>query len=151
MNYHTKLYRCWSDIKQRCYNPNCHQYPNYGGRGITMFEPWIDNFKLFESYVLLLDHPEGTSIDKVCNDEGYYPMNLKYSTKKEQANNRREMYDRKVGSSGFKWVTFNGRTYTGKYKYRGQSVYVGSFPTAPEAFASVCKHRLTLGLKCPIL
>ena len=31
-----ELYWCWKAIKQRCLNPRCRAYRNYGGRGVTV-------------------------------------------------------------------------------------------------------------------
>ena len=47
-----KLYRVWDGIIQRCCNTKAKNYHNYGGRGITMFEPWRINFTSFESFCL---------------------------------------------------------------------------------------------------
>lgn len=87
----TKIYKNWSGIKKRCYNPNCKDYPNYGGRGITMFEIWMDNFQAFYDYVSTLPHfgEKGYSLDRINNDGNYEPGNLRWATKKQQANNRR--------------------------------------------------------------
>lgn len=43
----TKLYKIWKHIKQRCDNPNCKSYKNYGGRGIIYNISWskYENFK----------------------------------------------------------------------------------------------------------
>jgi hypothetical protein len=32
----TKLHQVWGSMIQRCTNPQAHQYPNYGGRGIEV-------------------------------------------------------------------------------------------------------------------
>lgn len=31
-----RTYRCWGAMKQRCLNPNCNIWENYGKRGITV-------------------------------------------------------------------------------------------------------------------
>jgi hypothetical protein len=87
----TPLYQCWQDIKQRCYNPKCAEFKNYGGRGITMASEWIDDFEAFRDYVdqNLGPRPEGYSIDRIENHEGYFPGNLRWGSKIEQANNSR--------------------------------------------------------------
>ncbi|MGD6876983.1 hypothetical protein [Bacillus infantis] len=33
-------YSVWSGMLERCYDPNCHSYQRYGGRGITVCERW---------------------------------------------------------------------------------------------------------------
>jgi hypothetical protein len=81
-------YYSWGAIKNRCLNKKNPAYCNYGGRGITMFTDWIDSFESFFSYVG--NRPSSKhSIDRIENNGNYEPGNVKWSTKKEQANNRR--------------------------------------------------------------
>lgn len=42
-----RLYNIWAKMKQRCYNHNCKGYKDYGGRGITMCDNWIENYQNF--------------------------------------------------------------------------------------------------------
>ena len=42
-----RLYRRWTEMKRRCYNPSCKDYKNYGGRGIKMCDEWKDDFWSF--------------------------------------------------------------------------------------------------------
>ena len=56
-----------------------------------MFPAWIGNFQAFYDYVSKLENfgKLGYTLDRVNNNGDYEPGNLKYSTAKEQANNRR--------------------------------------------------------------
>ena len=38
----TRTYNIWVGIKQRCLNPKDTGYENYGGKGITISEEWLD-------------------------------------------------------------------------------------------------------------
>src|SRR5690606_8886908 len=40
-------YRSWVAMKQRCRDPNATGYHNYGGRGITICERWLESFDNF--------------------------------------------------------------------------------------------------------
>lgn len=82
------LYKCWTDMKYRTSNPNCPQYKDYGGRGITVCDEWKDDFWMFVYHVGPKPGPE-YSLDRVDNDYIYCPENCKWSTQKEQMNNTR--------------------------------------------------------------
>jgi len=84
--------RCWANIKQRCYNKKNPMYHQYGGRGIKLYKPWINNFKLFYEYIISLpDHGvKGYTLDRENNEGNYEPGNLRWADWKTQMNNRRE-------------------------------------------------------------
>lgn len=73
-------------MKSRCNCSNSTSYRNYGGRGIKICERWND-FLCF--YADMGDPPPGTSLDRIDNARDYDPGNCKWSTPKEQSNNRR--------------------------------------------------------------
>ncbi len=87
----TPVRRCWSHIKTRCFNPKGQKYSYYGGRGITLYTPWINNFMAFYKYVSKLPHygEPNRSLDRIDNDGDYWPGNLRWATKSEQMKNRR--------------------------------------------------------------
>lgn len=87
----TSAYRIWNGIKYRCFNKNCLQYPYYGGRGITMFFAWIDDFQVFYDYVSKLPHfgEQGYSLDRIDNNGNYEPNNIRWATRTTQSRNRR--------------------------------------------------------------
>lgn len=83
----TRLYRCWKGMRNRCYNPNNPKYYRYGGRGIVVCDEWED-FAVFRDWALANGYNDELSIDRIDNDGNYEPSNCKWSTPKEQANNR---------------------------------------------------------------
>ena len=87
------IYGTWYQIIQRCTNPKHKFYKYYGGRGIGVFEIWKNSFLDFYNYIgnkPTIFH----TIERIDNSIGYFPGNIKWATKKEQSENRRERTDR---------------------------------------------------------
>lgn len=84
------LYDTWKNMMDRCYNPHHVSYKNYGGRGIQVWIGWQDLGAFIDSITAYLgERPEGCTLDRVDNDDGYGPTNCRWATKTEQANNTR--------------------------------------------------------------
>ena len=84
----TKLYQVWKSMRQRCTNPNNKDYPDYGGKGITVCDEWQD-FGVFRDWALMNGYREGLSIDRIDTTEGYSPSNCRWTNVGTQAWNRR--------------------------------------------------------------
>jgi hypothetical protein len=81
-------YSVWVGMKSRCLNPNSARYIDYGGRGITICERWMD----FASFIADMgEPPDGMSIDRYPDGDGNYePGNCRWATPQEQSNNSRQ-------------------------------------------------------------
>jgi hypothetical protein len=81
-----KTYRAWHAMKQRCLNPDHHNYWRYGKRGIGVDPRWMN----FENFLADMgEAPPKTSIQRIDNEGDYTPSNCKWATAKEQCANRR--------------------------------------------------------------
>ncbi len=99
-----RLYTVWAGQKERCFNTVGDAYKDYGGRGISMYDGWVNDFASWKKYVEALPHygNPNRSLDRINNNEDYKPGNLRWATKLEQANNRR----------GVCKITYDSKTYS---------------------------------------
>jgi len=83
----TRLYKTWLDMKQRCVNPNNGGYQYYGGRGIKVYNEWLD-YIVFRDWALANGYKPDLTIDRKNNNGNYEPNNCWFITQKE--NNRNQ-------------------------------------------------------------
>ena len=84
---HTRIYNIWRGMRQRCSNPRCVNYKNYGGRGIKVCQEWED-FQAFNKWAVGHGYSEELTIDRINVNGDYEPSNCWWITQKGQQNNR---------------------------------------------------------------
>jgi hypothetical protein len=81
-------YHIWKRMRQRCNDPNSHEWDNYGGRGIKVSARW-DDFSVFLSDMGPRPSPKH-QLDRYPNNDGdYRPGNVRWANLTEQARNKR--------------------------------------------------------------
>ena len=82
------IYWAWKSMKQRCQNPKCKAYHNYGARGISVCEEW-QKFEPFCSWALENGYQKGLDLDRIDNDSGYSPDYCRWTDRRTNTLNRR--------------------------------------------------------------
>ncbi len=99
-SYYTPLGAVWTSMKQRCFNPNCKAYRNYGARGIDVCPEWVTSLEAFRSWAMANGYQSGLTLDRRDNERGYSPENCRWVDRPTQNRNRR----------GLKPIEHNGET-----------------------------------------
>jgi hypothetical protein len=82
----TRAYIAWMNMRQRCLNQGNKDYANYGGRGITICDPWTQ----FVNFKEDMGEPgKGLSLDRIDNSKGYSRENCRWATYSQQLTNKR--------------------------------------------------------------
>ncbi len=88
---HPQLSQAIKHMIGRCYNKNNQDYYNYGARGITVCDEWLNDRNTFCEWSIANGFEEGKklSIDRIDSDKGYNPENCRWSNASTQARNTR--------------------------------------------------------------
>jgi hypothetical protein len=95
----TPEHAAWLEMRKRCLCATGRAYADYGGRGITICDRWLNSYANF-----LADMGRKPSrkhsLDRIDNNRGYSPDNCRWATQNQQVTNRRDTV----------FVPFNGKS-----------------------------------------
>jgi hypothetical protein len=77
-------------MKNRCYNSSRPDFKFYGGRGITICDDWLEDFKKFYDWSMQNGYSDDLTTDRINSNKGYSPENCRWVTMKVQRKNQRE-------------------------------------------------------------
>lgn len=97
-----KLREVFSNMKTRCYNSNSKSYKDYGGRGITICDEWLNSFHSFKEWAINNGYKQGLSIERKNVNGNYEPNNCTFTNNIVQSNNRTNNH----------FITWNNKTQT---------------------------------------
>jgi hypothetical protein len=83
------LYGILRSMKQRCYYPRHPAWRNYGGRGISICEEWLNDPEEFYKWAQRHGYRPGLEIDRVDCNGSYTPFNCRFVSSAENNRNRR--------------------------------------------------------------
>lgn len=80
-----RLYNVWINMRKRCNNKNDKRY---GGREIFVCQEWYDDYEAFKYFAIKNGYDDTKEIDRINNNDGYYPENCRFVTHLQNGNNR---------------------------------------------------------------
>lgn len=125
-----RLYMIWQAMKKRCNNPNCKDYPKYGGRGISVCREWNDSSEEFIKWALSNGYSEELTLDRKDNNGNYCPENCRWATWTQQVRNRNLFRNNKTGVTGVRIC--NGR-YRASIRSGAKQIELGIYDNLEDA------------------
>lgn len=134
-----KTYKSWCKIKERCFNTNCPDFKDYGAKGITVSQYFLDDFMNFYNEVGEAPNDgQRWSIDRIDHTKNYEPGNLRWATDFEQARNKGKNIKNTSGITGVHWDL---KVYKGIYQ---MTYAVASWRENIDGVMRVCKKSFSV-------
>ena len=143
----TRIYKTWSGIRARCYNPNSVPYPYYGAKGIKVCPEWNsvpDGFLRFYEWSMQNGYSDDLTIDRIDPGGDYTPNNCRWVDWYTQNTH----LSKPPGKSGYYGVSkhVGHPSWYGRVKVYGKCICTGSGATPLEAAIKREKYIIEHGL-----
>ena len=140
-------YNRWSSMISRCYNPKAPNYKDYGARCIKVYLLWKNSFKAYSKYINTLPNAglHGLTIDRIDNNLGYYPGNLRWATPTVQGHNTRISKRNTSGTKGVQFHKASGK-WRASITINKETTCLGSYSEKDDAITARkdAEERFTL-------
>lgn len=130
-------YQSYIAMKQRCLNPSRKDYENYGGKGITVCDRWLEESpKGYLNFVNDMgERLENTTLDRKDSKGNYCKENCRWSSKRIQSVNT-DRSKSENSTSQYRGVSLrkiNGRWMSRIGNGVGGYIWLGDYATENEA------------------
>ena len=127
-----QFYVTWKNMLRRCTNPKNKGYKNYGGRGITVCEEWLD----IRNFIVWCEstHPNTNevSLDRIDVNGNYEPNNCRWADASTQVLNQRMRRTNTSGYVGITWVESKLK-WVSRITIEKKRIWLGDYKTLEEA------------------
>ena len=147
-------YQALKNAIDRCRRPTHSQYDDYGGRGITVSDEFLCPVTGFATFLADVGRKKDPSLtlERKCNDKGYEPGNLEWTTRSANQLNRRKPKARARnhgwGVGYYKGVRADGKNYTAHsplIQYAGKTQTIRHWADETGLSTHVITQRLLKG------
>lgn len=136
----TPVYYTWLGMKARCLAKTHKAYPNYGGRGITICDKWLEFIGFYED---MGDRPNGHTLDRINVDGNYEKSNCRWATKIVQQMNMVERINKTSIHKGVCWKS-DRKKWKAYISVKRKQIHLGYFDDENDAALAYNKKALEL-------
>ena len=127
-----RFYKTWKHMVDRCNNPKIKAYKDYGGRGISVCEEWLNIRNFVDWAEKTYPNREGYTLDRIDNDLDYSPKNCRWVDKSTQVINQRIRRTNTSGYVGVTWVKNKGK-WSARVQIFKRGKHIGYYLSKEEA------------------
>lgn len=128
------LWEIYYAMVRRCSNEKDSNFPQYGGRGISVCDEWIQPAPVgFEKFIEDMgERPDNSNLDRIDPDKGYSKDNCRWVDKALSSFNTRKKVSNTSGRTGVNWIKRLSK-WRAVISLEGKSVHLGVFVNFEDA------------------